>query len=221
MSTFIERVSKIQKELKAPKSQYNKFGQYNYRNQEDILEAVKPLLNGLVLTVCDEVVEIGGRIYIKSTSTITDGTEKLANVAFAREPEEMKGMSPSQISGASSSYSRKYSLNGLFLIDDTKDADSDEVTAKSKGVEAKVNPVLAKVQAMGPLAHGQGETTTQGLNATTTVKSTVTTIAAAVSEEPLAKPKPEQVAPVVKKSGFAGIRNQVKEKANTSKGDLY
>lgn len=133
---FVKKVAKIQKELKAPKSQYNKFGGYNYRNQEDILEAVKPLLGDLVLTVTDEIVEVGGRVYVKATSTITDGENELSNTAFARESESKKGMDDSMCTGTASSYSRKYSLNGLFLIDDTKDPDSDEFQ-KQTGKEDK------------------------------------------------------------------------------------
>lgn len=142
MSDFMKAVAKIQKELKAPKNQRNKFGNYNYRNQEDILEAVKPLLGDLVLTVNDEMVVMGTehntRVYVKSTATITDGTNSISNSAFAREAVEQKGMADAQLTGATSSYARKYALNGLFLIDDTKDADSDEVTAKTKGVDVPV-----------------------------------------------------------------------------------
>lgn len=129
---FIKRVANIQKELKAPKSQRNTFGNYNFRNQEDILEAVKPLLNGLVLSISDEVVAVGDRIYVKATATITDGVNELSNTALARETEEKKGMDQSQITGMASSYARKYSLNGLFLIDDTKDADTDEASGKEQ-----------------------------------------------------------------------------------------
>jgi hypothetical protein len=140
--TFMQKVAKIQKELKAPKSQTNKFGNYNYRNCEDILEAVKPLLGDLVLTVSDEVVAIGNRIYVKATASITDGTNILTNTAFAREPDEQKGMSASQLTGTASSYARKYSLNGLFLIDDTKDADTDEFQGKSnKTPESQIDHV--------------------------------------------------------------------------------
>lgn len=138
--TFIQKVAKIQKELKAPKSQRNTFGKYNYRNCEDILEAVKPLLGDLILTVNDEIVEVGGRVYVKSTSTITDGDKSVSNTAYAREPQEQKGMSDGQLTGATSSYARKYSLNGLFLIDDTKDADTEEYQGKkpeSVSVESK------------------------------------------------------------------------------------
>lgn len=120
---FIKKVAEIQQKLKAPKSQFNKFGGYNFRNQEDILEAVKPLLGELILHISDEVVEVGGRIYVKATATLTDGTDSITNVAYAREAEEQKGMNDAMLTGSSSSFARKYCLNGLFLIDDTKDPD--------------------------------------------------------------------------------------------------
>ncbi len=121
---FIKRVAEIQSELKAPKGQFNKFGKYNYRSCEDIMEGVKPLLNGLVLTVNDELQQAGERIYIKATATLTDGENSISNSALARESLTKKGMDDSQITGTASSYARKYALNGLFCIDDTKDADS-------------------------------------------------------------------------------------------------
>ena len=124
----MDALKKIQAELKAPKGQYNSFGKYYYRSAESILEAVKPLLAkyGAELTLSDDIIEVGGRIYVKAIATITDGTGKVTATAFAREPEEKKGMDGSQITGTASSYARKYALNGLFLIDDTKDADTDE-----------------------------------------------------------------------------------------------
>lgn len=120
------KLLKIQMELKAPKNQTNSFGGYNYRSCEDIFEAVKPLLQeeGLVLRVTDELVNIGERYYIKATAILTDGNDIIENVAYAREEETKKGMDGSQITGASSSYARKYALNGLFLIDDVKDSDT-------------------------------------------------------------------------------------------------
>jgi len=124
MKSFIEKVAEVQKNLKAPKGQFNKFGKYNYRSCEDILEGLKLVLNGLVVTVQDDVVMVGDRIYIKATATITDGENNLSNTAFARESLTKKGMDDSQITGTASSYARKYALNGLFLIDDTADADS-------------------------------------------------------------------------------------------------
>lgn len=117
-------LNKIQKELKAPKAQKNTFGNYNYRSCEDILEAVKPLLEDATLTINDEVVLIGDRYYIKATATIKQGAESFSISAFAREPEGRKGMDEAQVTGATSSYARKYALNGLFAIDDTKDADT-------------------------------------------------------------------------------------------------
>ena len=142
---FYSRVSEIQKNLKAPKSQYNSFGKYSYRNQEDILEAVKELLNGLIMTVSDEIVEIGGRVYVKATATITDGTTSLSNTAYARESLEQKGMNESQITGSASSYARKYALNGLFLIDDTKDADTDEFQGKKSEAKPQTTKTPAKI----------------------------------------------------------------------------
>lgn len=120
----MEKLAKIQKELKAPKGQLNKFGGYNYRSCEDILEAVKPLLDGAILTLQDEIINIGNRFYVKATATFADGTYTHSVTAMAREPETKKGMDESQITGMASSYARKYALNGLFCIDDTKDADT-------------------------------------------------------------------------------------------------
>lgn len=123
---FIEKIVAIQSELKAPKGQYNSFGKYNYRSCEDILEGVKPLLakHGLVLTIRDGIELIGDRFYVKATATITDGKEQLSTEAYARESTDKKGMDASQVTGATSSYARKYALNGLLAIDDTKDADT-------------------------------------------------------------------------------------------------
>ena len=125
---MIEKLIKIQSELKAPKNQKNTFGKYKYRSCEDILEAVKPLLSreGLLLTLTDTIEQIGNRFYVKAKVTLTDGTETVENTAYAREEETKKGMDGPQVTGTSSSYARKYALNGLFCIDDTKDADTDE-----------------------------------------------------------------------------------------------
>lgn len=123
----MQALKKIQQELKAPKGQYNNFGRYAYRSAEDILEAVKPLLAkyDAELILSDDIIDVGGRVYVKATATIkgNDETEKITVTAFAREPAEKKGMDESQITGTASSYARKYALNGLFLIDDNKDAD--------------------------------------------------------------------------------------------------
>ena len=124
--TIHEKLIQIQSELKAPKGQYNSFGKYKYRNCEDILEAVKPLLKkqGLAIRLSDDIVMIGSRYYVQATAEITDGESSIKAVAFAREEESKKGMDGSQVTGAASSYARKYALNGLFAIDDTKDSDT-------------------------------------------------------------------------------------------------
>jgi hypothetical protein len=122
----METLLKIQSELKAPKDQINKFGNYNYRSCEDILEAVKPLLlkHKSFLWLTDKIVCLGNRYYVEATAHFSDGTNKIEVSSLARESEEKKGMDASQITGAASSYARKYALNGLFLIDDNKDVDS-------------------------------------------------------------------------------------------------
>lgn len=122
--TIYKKLEKIQKELNAPKSQFNKFGKYNYRNCEDILKAVKPLLDGCVIIVTDSIEMVGNRIYVKAMAAITDGEHSIEASAFAREGENKKGMDDAQLTGSTSSYARKYALNGLLLIDDNKDADS-------------------------------------------------------------------------------------------------
>lgn len=131
-----EKLTTIQAELKAPKSRRNTFGNYNYRSCEDILEAAKPLLaaNLCSLTLDDEVISVGTRIYVKATATLTDHAEgtSVSTHAFAREAETKKGMDESQITGTASSYARKYALNGLFAIDDAKDADTDEYQNSQK-----------------------------------------------------------------------------------------
>lgn len=123
-----EKLAAVQSALKTPKSQYNAFGKYNYRNCEDIIEAAKPLLkaNGLLLTLTDEIVNISDRFYVKATATVIDFADEksIFVTAYAREEQEKKGMDGSQITGASSSYARKYALNGIFAIDDTKDSDT-------------------------------------------------------------------------------------------------
>lgn len=132
-------LNEIQQKLKVPKSQYNAFAKYNYRNAEDILEAVKPLLGGGTLVLEDEVVSVGGQNYVKATARLVYRNDDMAGggyvweaTGWAREPKERKGMDDSQITGATSSYARKYALNGLFCIDDTKDADSVNNAAPAK-----------------------------------------------------------------------------------------
>jgi hypothetical protein len=118
----------IQKELNAPKSQRNNFGNYNYRSCEDILSAVKPLLGDATLLLSDEIVLIGERYYVKATATFKEGKDEISVSAYAREDASKKGMDLSQLTGSCSSYARKYALNGLFCIDDTKDADTQDNT---------------------------------------------------------------------------------------------
>lgn len=135
MNTLIE----IQNELKAPKNAYNSFGGYKYRSAEMILESVKPILkkHGCLLTLSDDLVSIDGRFYIKAIATLKTQNDTFTVTAYAREEETKKGMDGSQITGTASSYARKYALNGLFLIDDTKDADTDEYQHTVQNEKAK------------------------------------------------------------------------------------
>lgn len=133
------KLHEIQLKLKAPKNQRNNFGNYNYRNCEDILEAVKPLLGDSILTVSDEIVQVGERFYVKASAYFREdakGTNPVTVTAYARESLEKKGMDVAQITGAASSYARKYALNGLFLIDDNKDADTQDNTEKREPMKA-------------------------------------------------------------------------------------
>ena len=145
-TNIYEALASVQSALKAPKGQYNSFGKYAYRSCEDILEAVKPILKefGLFLQLSDEPVMVGDWHYIKATATVADFSGNQAFcTAYAREPSEKKGMDDSQITGTASSYARKYALNGLFCIDDTKDADTDSYqtqTAGKKTAAAKTTP---------------------------------------------------------------------------------
>ena len=164
--TIHNKLAAIQQNLKAPKGQRNDFGKYNYRSAEDILEAVKPLLGDLALTINDELIfsgmledEIVGagsnamkvqtqRVYIKATITLSDGKESISTSAVAREASIKKGQDSSQTSGATSSYARKYALNGLFSIDDTKDSDStnkhnEDKVSQLGTLESQAAPVSA------------------------------------------------------------------------------
>lgn len=145
-----EKLLAVQYELKAPKSQYNNFGKYKYRNCEDILESLKPILAKTKATVAisDEIVNIGERFYVKATVKLIDVEtgEQIESVAFAREEETKKGMDGSQVTGASSSYARKYALNGMFAIDDTKDADT--LNDHGKSTQQKKKSLSAKTSSM-------------------------------------------------------------------------
>lgn len=157
-----EKLLQVQSRLSAPKNQYNSFGKYNYRNCEDIQEAAKPLLKEVsaILVVGDELIQIADRFYIKATARFVDceSGEEVSNTAFAREEAEKKGMDASQVTGSTSSYARKYALNGLFCIDDVKDADSQDNTGKGKkpaggartGQKPKENRGAASGQAEAP-----------------------------------------------------------------------
>ena len=145
-----EKLIAIQSELKAPKSQYNNFGKYAYRNCEDILESLKPLLkeHKSTIYISDEIVTVLERFYVKATVTFIDAEtgEKIINTAYAREEEDKKGMDGSQVTGSSSSYARKYALNGMFAIDDTKDSDFTNTTVKGDNSalsEAQIKRLLA------------------------------------------------------------------------------
>lgn len=140
-------LNKIQQELKAPKKQENTFSSFNYRSCEDILEAVKPLLGEATLVLNDEIAMVGDRYYVKATVTLSDGKETVSASAYAREALTKVKFDESQITGAASSYARKYALNGLFCIDDTKDADSHDNTETAASVAAKVTPPATKAPA--------------------------------------------------------------------------
>ena len=145
---FKEKLREVQTQIKAPKNLYNTFGKYKYRNAEGILEAVKPYLNGynLCLTLSDEIVQVGDRYYVKATATLYDGvgSESVSVSAYAREAVSKKGMDDSQITGTASSYARKYALNGLFLLDDTKDADTDENRIERENRSTTISKTEAK-----------------------------------------------------------------------------
>ena len=150
----MNRLIAIQQELKAPKNQKNNFGGYNYRSCEDILEAVKPLLakHKLALVIEDDIVAIDGRFYVKANACLLDDTGHLLThaTAFAREEESKKGMDASQLTGSTSSYARKYALNGLFAIDDTKDADATNTHDKifEKKQKIVINPDLDLIEGL-------------------------------------------------------------------------
>ncbi len=151
---MVDALKLIQSELKAPKGQYNNFGKYKYRSCEDILEAVKPLLakHNATRTLSDELVMVGNRYYIKATATLSTAEgNNVSTTAYAREDESKKGMDGSQVTGTASSYARKYALNGLFCIDDTKDSDTEENhnerQARAQRTEIN-NPTVADIEAL-------------------------------------------------------------------------
>ncbi len=137
------QLSVIQSIVKAPKGQFNSFGKYHYRSAEDILEAVKQIVNpmGYSITISDTIINVGDRYYIKATATLSNGKETWSVDGYAREEESKKGMDGSQVTGASSSYARKYALNGLFALDDTKDSDATNTHGKEQAKPSLIDVV--------------------------------------------------------------------------------
>lgn len=164
MKELANKLIALQSDLKAPKGNYNSFGKYKYRSCEDILEAVKPLLkaNGLALTITDSMEQIGDRVYVKATARLTDGEHEVSTSAYAREADTKKGMDESQITGTASSYARKYALNGLFCIDDAKDADTDayKMNQQTPPAQNVVTKEAARAEALN-IAQALGITPSQ------------------------------------------------------------
>ena len=146
MSDLNKALSVIQQTLKVPKGQTNNFGKYKYRNCEDILQALTPLLGDCILTLSDEIVMIGERYYVKATAAIHLGSDRVAVTSYAREDDNKKGMDASQLTGSTSSYARKYALNGLFAIDDTKDADSMDNRQQGGNTNAGASSITKQVK---------------------------------------------------------------------------
>jgi hypothetical protein len=160
MEELLKRIALVQEELHAPKSQYNSFGKYNYRSQEDILESVKPLLkkHGLTMLVKDEIREVGEHVYVEATAAVHFGTDRASVTACAGVDFKVAGMQMPQRYGAASSYARKYALNGMFLIDDTKDADATNTHGKTevtKTVTKKKLTAAIKKAMKEAVANGQ------------------------------------------------------------------
>ena len=162
------KLVEVQSKLKAPKSQYNNFGKYSYRNCEDILEALKPLLNEVkaIINISDDIVMLGERYYVKATAKFIDAEtgEIIEASAMAREEESKKGMDSSQLTGSTSSYARKYALNGLFAIDDTKDSDTTNTHNKEQN-KASNNEIIseAQVKRLFVLAKGKDTDKVKGI----------------------------------------------------------
>ena len=171
MSKATIKLQAIQSNLNAPKTLENKFGGYKYRSAESILEALKPHLEEqkAILTLNDEMVEVGGRVYVKATATFSTEGESIKTTAFAREAESKKGMDDAQVTGACSSYARKYALNGLFCIDDTKDADATETHGKVITPPAKPT-TAAKPVTINSTAISQVDKIVNALRAQTNLK---------------------------------------------------
>lgn len=158
--TVHEQLREIQAKLEAPKNQVNSFGGYKYRNCEDILAAAKPLLGDCVLLISDELVNIGDRYYVRATASLSNGEAVASVSAYAREAETKKGMDESQITGSASSYARKYALNGLFAIDDTRDADSDKPSVEAP----KASPAPRPAPKADPADYGLSDKDTDDID---------------------------------------------------------
>ena len=178
MSKINAQLREVQQKLKAPKGQTNTFGHYKYRSCEDILEAVKPLLGeqGLTLVISDDIMQIGERIYVTAEAKVTnDDGDFVSNKAFAREPDDKRGMDASQITGTASSYARKYALNGLFAIDDTKDADTDESQRRTQSKQSQSVTCELCHQQIKPMAkRGGGEMSPEAVAKWTRAKTGLT-----------------------------------------------
>ena len=157
--SIYSKLNEIQSKLEAPKNQTNAFGKYKYRSAEDILAALKPHLelHGLVLVITDEILLIGTRYYVKATVRLSDGTESIETTALAREPEAKKGADDSQVTGATSSYARKYALNGMFAIDDTKDADATNTHGKQENSDYDADGYPINAQVLIDVMKGSGD----------------------------------------------------------------
>lgn len=169
---LVKKLNQIQVNLNAPKDAFNSFARYHYRSAESILQAVKPLLaeTGLVLSISDSVEIIGDRVYIKATAKITDGNSSIETSAYAREPLNKKGADESQITGAASSYARKYALCGLFAIDDNKDADA--TNTHGKGEAAKAQEPLDLGKAIAALNSAENLATLERYHASAIARAT-------------------------------------------------
>lgn len=157
--SIYSKLNEIQTKLNVPKNQTNAFGKYKYRSAEDILAALKGLLedHNLVLLITDEILLIGDRYYVKATARLTDGNETVETTALAREPETKKGADDSQVTGATSSYARKYALNGMFAIDDTPDADATNTHGKQANNDYDADGYPANAQVLIDVMKGSGD----------------------------------------------------------------
>lgn len=167
-SPIFVTLQSIQQKLVAPKGQYNSFGKYSYRSAEDILEALKPILqeHDAVLILQDGIVQIGDRYYVEATATLYAVGETIGTTAYAREDDSKKGMDGSQVTGAASSYARKYALNGLFMIDDNKDPDTDEYhNQNNQGSSKQQKPAGQKEQSTKTPSKSNGAKTITGAQA--------------------------------------------------------